>query len=44
MCGIYGLWVKLMIGELCLCVKLIYVNITVSETDEYVCELWIDGW
>jgi hypothetical protein len=28
MCGVYGLYVKLMIDELCLCVKLVYVNIT----------------
>jgi tryptophan 2,3-dioxygenase len=30
MCGVYDLWVKLMIDELYLCVKLIDANITVG--------------
>jgi hypothetical protein len=29
-CGVYDIWVKLIIDELCLCVKLIYANITVG--------------
>jgi hypothetical protein len=28
MCGVYGLGVKLMIEELCLCVKLAYANMS----------------
>jgi hypothetical protein len=38
MCGVYDLWVKLMIDELCLCVKLVYTNISVGYSDEHVCE------
>jgi hypothetical protein len=30
MCGVYSLLVKLMIYELCLCIKLVYANITVG--------------
>jgi hypothetical protein len=30
MCGFYGLRIKLIIDELCLCVKLVYMNITVG--------------
>jgi hypothetical protein len=42
MCGVYVLWVNLMIDELCLCAKLVHANITVGYTDKFVCELWID--
>jgi hypothetical protein len=28
-----------MISELCLCIKLVYANIIVDETDEHVCGL-----
>jgi hypothetical protein len=45
MWDVYVLWVKLMISELCLCIKLVYANIIVDETDEHVCGLlWIDEW
>jgi hypothetical protein len=30
MCGFYGLWVKLTIDELRLCVKLVYTNVSVG--------------
>jgi hypothetical protein len=30
MCGVYSLWVKLIINEMCLYVKLVCVNITVG--------------
>jgi hypothetical protein len=30
MCGVYGLLVKLTIDELCLCLKLVYVNINMG--------------
>jgi hypothetical protein len=31
-----------MIDELCICVKLVYANITLDKTNEHVCELLIN--
>jgi hypothetical protein len=42
MCGVYGLWIKLIIDELCIYVKLVYANIIVRQTDEHVWDLMRD--
>jgi hypothetical protein len=41
MCSVYGLWIKLVIDKLCLCVKLVCATENMGLTDKHVCELWI---
>jgi hypothetical protein len=35
---VYVMYMTYKLNELCLCVKLVYTNISVGYTDEHVCE------